>query len=214
MSIRMVKPEKITLAKCVFDEENPNEMSDEQDASLGNSFQEFGYLGDLIVVDPPNKKGKQLVHHGEHRIKKLLESGNKWAWGFVEKMDTLKHKAYRQAMNKLRGSHDPEKDRLELAYFAKKNKLDFLSQLIAQPTEQLIIAQQTSLLITTDKPMLKHHEDTFLEGTIKQLYFMFDNDQYEKIMPKLAKIEKMMGTKNHTDIFIKLVNFYLKNNKK
>ena len=116
-------------------------------------------------------------------------------------------------MNKLRGSHDPEKDRLELAFFAKQNKLDFLSQLIAQPKEQLIIAQQVAPIITTDKGMIDHHHDTFLEGTIKQLYFMFNNEQYEKIMPKMAKLEKIMKTANHTDIFISLVNFYLKNKK-
>ena len=213
MSIRMIKPEKIILANCIFDEDNPNEMSDEQNTSLGYSLDEFGYLGDLIVVEPLDKKGKHFVHHGEHRIKKLLESGNTWAWGFIQKMSKLKHKAYRQAMNKLRGSHDPEKDRIELAFFAKQNKLEFLSQLIAQPKEQLIIAQQVAPIITRDKGMLDHHKNTFLEGTIKQLYFMFSNEQYEKIMPKMEKLEKMMKTANHTDIFIHLVNFYLKNKK-
>ena len=214
MSIKMVEPEKIILTNCIFDKDNPNEMSDEQTTSLGYSLTEFGYLGDLIVVEPLDKKGKHFVHHGEHRIKKLIESGNTWAWGFIQKMSKLKHKAYRQAMNKLRGSHDPEKDRLELAFFAKQNKLDFLSQLIAQPKEQLIIAQQVAPIITTDKGMIGHHHDTFLEGTIKQLYFMFNNEQYEKIMPKMAKLEKIMKTANHTDIFIRLVNFYLNNNKK
>ena len=113
-----------------------------------------------------------------------------------------------------RGSHDPEKDRIELAFFAKQNKLDFLSQLIAQPKEQLIIAQQVAPIITRDKGMLGHHHDTFLEGTIKQLYFMFDNQQYEKVLPKIEKAMKILKVDNHTALFLKILDFYLKNNKK
>lgn len=210
----MVKPEKILLKNCVFDEANPNEMSDEQDDSLGKSLGHFGYLGDLIVVNTPDKNGKQLVHHGEHRIKKLIQAGNQWAWGFIKKMSMFEHKAYRQAMNKLHGSHDPEKDRAELEYFAKQNKLEFLSQLIAQPKEQLIIAQESPLTIKEDPYAVDHHHDTFLHGNIKQLYFMFGNDQYEKIMAKIEKIKKIMKVDNHTDMFVKLVDFYIKQQKK
>jgi len=210
----MLKPEKIWLKNCVFDEKNPNEMSDEQDESLGKSMGHFGYLGDLIVVQPKDKSGKQLVHHGEHRIRKLVQAGNGWAWGFAKKMTILEHKAYRQAMNKLHGSHDPDKDRAELEYFADKHKLEFLSQLIAQPKEQLVIALEVPLAITTDTPMIDHHEDTFLHGNIKQLYFMFSNEQYEKIMPKVTKIMKDFDVDNHTDMFVKLVDFYFKHQEK
>lgn len=204
----MLKPVKIWLKNCVFDEENPNEMSEEQNASLGKSMGAFGYLGDLIVVNPADKSGKQFVHHGEHRIKKLLQAGNDWAWGFIKKMTMLEHKAYRQVMNKLHGSHDPEKDRAELEFFAKKNKLEFLSQLIAQPKEQLILMQEAPLAITEDPAMIDHHHDTFLHGNIKQLYFMFANEQYEKIMPRIETIMKDFQVDNHTDMFVKLVDFY------
>ena len=37
----MIEPEKIILAKCIFDKDNPNEMSDEQTTSLGYSLTEF-----------------------------------------------------------------------------------------------------------------------------------------------------------------------------
>jgi len=210
----MVKPEKILLKNCIFDEANPNEMSDEQDDSLGKSLGHFGYLGDLIVVNTPDKSGKQLVHHGEHRIKKLMQAGNEWAWGFVKKMSLLEHRAYRQAMNKLHGSHDPEKDRAELEYFAKANKLEFLSQLIAQPKEQLIIGSERPITVKEDPAMIAHHEDTFLHGNIKQMYFMFSNEQYEKIMPKMERLRKIMKIENNTDVFLKLVDFYLKHQKK
>jgi len=210
----MIKPEKIWLVNCIFDEKNPNEMSDEQDESLGKSMGYFGYLGDLIVVQPKDKSGKQLVHHGEHRIRKLMEAGNKWAWGFIKKMSMLEHKAYRQAMNKLHGSHDPEKDRAELEYFANKHKLEFLSQLIAQPKEQLVILTEPPITITNDPAMIAHHEDTFLHGNIKQMYFMFSNEQYEKIMPKMDRLRKIMKEDNNTDVFVKLVDFYLKHQKK
>lgn len=212
--IQMHKPVKIWLEKCIYDKDNPNEQSTEQFESLGTSFVEFGYLGDLIVVNPLDKNHQHFVHHGEHRIKKLLESGNKWAWGFIVKMNKLQHKAYRQAMNKLRGSHDPEKDRAELAYFAKANKMEFLSQLIATPTEVLILAQETPALVTTDTPMIQHHEDMFLHGNLKQLHFIFDNVGFERIMKKIEIMNKDFETDNHTAMFEKLVNFYFKHKKK
>jgi len=210
----MHKPVLITLANCIFDPENPNEQSDEQEKSMGNSLHTFGYLGDLIVVNTPDKKGKNLVHHGEHRIKKLIEEGVEKAYGFIEKMSKFQHKVYRQVMNKLHGTHDPVKDRLELEYFAKQNKLSFLSELIAQPVEQLILEQETTPIINTDKSMIEHHEDTFLHGKLKQLHFIFDNEGFAKIMPKIDMIMKDFKTDNHTDCFIKLVDFYFKHKKK
>ncbi len=211
--IEMPKPVKIRLEKCIFDVENPNEQSAEQFESLGSSLSEFGYLGDLIVVNPLDKNDKHFVHHGEHRIKKLLEAGNSWAWGFIVEMTKLKHKAYRQAMNKVRGSHDPEKDRLELAYFAKQNKLDFLSNLIATPKEVLLLAIKPPPIITTDPAMIQHHEDTFLQGNLKQLHFIFDNKGFEKIMKKIAIMNKDFETDNNTAMFESLVTFYFKHKK-
>lgn len=204
----MQKPERIWLKNCVFDEANPNEMSEEQETGLQTSMGHFGYLGDLIVVNTKDPKGRQLIHHGEHRIKKLIAAGNDWAWGFIKKMSPIDHKLYRQGMNLTRGSHDPEKQRAELEFFAKKNKLEFLSQLIAQPKEQLILAQEAPLVIPQDPAMLEHYHDTFLHGNIKQLYFMFANEQYEEIMPKIETMMKDFETDNHTDMFVKLVDFY------
>ncbi len=212
--VEMFKPEKIWLKNCIFDKENPNEMSDEQDSSLGISLNEFGYLGDLIVVNPKDQKGNYYVHHGEHRIKKLLEAGNEWAWGFIKKMTELQHKAYRQAMNKLRGSHDPEKDRVELAYFVKQNKLEFLSQLIAQPKEVLLLTQEVAPIITIDKEIVAHHKDTFLRGNLKQLHFIFNNEEFMAIMKKIDVMCKDFKTDNHTEMFKKLTAYYFKHRKK
>lgn len=210
--IEMNKPVKIILANCIFDKANPNEQSKEQFESLGISMTEFGYLGDLIVVNPADKKKKHFVHHGEHRIRKLIEAGNIWAWGFIKKMTLLQHKAFRQAMNKLHGSHDPAKDRLELAFFAKENKLEFLSQLIAQPKEQLIMEEKP--VMTIDKDMLSHKENKYLEGNIKQIHLIFSNDQFKKIMPLVEKLRLEFKVKNNTDMFVKLVTHYFKNKKK
>lgn len=206
--IEMLKPEKIILANCIFDKLNPNEMSDEQDNSLGKSLSTFGYLGDLIVVQPADKRGKHYVHHGEHRIKKLIEAGNEWAWGFIKKMTTLQHKAYRQSMNKLRGSHDPEKDRLELEYFAKQNKLDFLSQLIATPKEVLLLTQEVAPIITEDQNPIDHYHDTFLEGNLKQIHLVFNNEEFLAIMEKIELLHTAFETDNNTEMFKKLIDFY------
>lgn len=210
----MPNPEKITLANLIFDEDNPNEMSAEQEASLGISMKEFGYIGDMIIVAPKDKKGKQLIHHGEHRVRQLLSSGNEWVWGYVKKLSLLQHKALRQAMNKTHGEHDPVKDAKEIQFFIEKGKLEFLSSLIAQPTEQLMIAQESSVAVTVDTEMTGHHEDTFLHGKLKQLHFIFSNEEFEKIMPKIEAMMKDFKTDNHTDMFVKLVAEYFKNKQK
>lgn len=214
--VKMNTPVKVILKNCVFDKANPNTQSDKQFASLGKSFKEFGYLGDLIVVEPLNKNKKHFVHHGEHRIKKLIDAGNTWAWGFIEKMTTLQHKAYRQTMNKLSGSHDLRKDKKELEFFAKNNKLSFLASLIAQPKEMLILEQE-SLPIKEDTSMIlsrnnnkKNKKKTISNTSKKRISIAFSDEQYPKIMLKIKKIKSQMKINSDTDLFIKLVNNYLK----
>ena len=205
------EPVKIWFKNIIFDENNPNEQSSEQDASMGESLQHFGVIGDLVVVNTPDDKGKQLVHHGEHRIKKMMAAGNEWCWGFEKFMDEMEHRLFRQTMNKLRGSHDLEKDRAELAFFAEENKLDFLAKFIAQPAELLIVEQEVPAQITTDESPIAHHEDTFLHNNIKQIYIMFTNEQFEEIMAKIEIMHKDLGIDNNTDLFIKLTDMYFEN---
>lgn len=204
--IEMPPPVKVFLKDLVFDPDNPNEMSEEQEAGLDEMFGRFGFLAPIIVA-PKDKKGKQLIHHGEHRVKRLLLAGNEWVWGYVLKLTNLEHRMLRQGMNKTHGEHNPEKDAKEIAFIQNKGMLTIFAKLIGQK-EELLEVNQEVVLVTKDKEMLQHHHDTFLEGNLKQFHFIFTNDQYEKLMPRVEKIIQHMQVDNNTDMFYKLVETY------
>lgn len=204
--IEMPPPTKIYLKNLVFDPDNPNEMSDEQESALDAMFEKFGFLSPVVVA-PTDSKGKQLIHHGEHRCRRLMEAGNTWVWGYAKKLSAADHKLLRQGMNKTHGEHTPEKDAVEIGWFQKKGMLEMLSKLTGQPKELLELNQET-VLVTQDKEMIQHHKETFLEGNLKQLYFVFSNEQYEKLMPRIDKIIKHSKVDNNTDMFLGLVKCY------
>ena len=83
MAIEMPSPQKIFLKNLVTDPDNPNEMSTEQEEALDNLMKRYGFLSP-VVVGTKDRKGKQIIHNGEHRVKKLLAAGSKWTWGYVK----------------------------------------------------------------------------------------------------------------------------------
>lgn len=202
----MPQPTKIYFKDLVFDKDNPNQMSEEQEAGLDAMLSQFGFL-ENIIVQPKDDKGKQLIHHGEHRVKRLMKAGNEWAWGVVKELSEAEHRLLRQGMNKLHGTHDAKMDTLEYQELEKQGMLDVLSLIIAQPKEQLMV-EKDMVPLEKDPPMLAHHKDTFEHGNLKQLYFIFDNKGYEEIMARLERIIKDMKVDNNTDMFIKLVDSY------
>ena len=208
MAIEMPEPAKILFADLIFDDENPNQMSQEQEAGLDAMLTKFGFL-ENIIVSPKDKKGKQLIHHGEHRVKGLMKAGNEWAWGVVKDLSEAEHRLLRQGMNKLHGTHDADKDAIEYQALQKSGELEMLSILIAQPVEQLMV-EKSLVDVTQDKEMIQHHKDTFLQGTLKQLYFIFDNEQYEELMPRIEAIIKKMKVDTNTEMFLELVSSYEK----
>ena len=208
MSIEMPEPTKVLFKDLFFDDENPNRMSKEQEAGLDAMLEKFGFLENIIVA-PKDKNGNQLIHHGEHRIRRLMEAGNEWAWGVIKDLTTEEHRLLRQGMNKLHGTHDPDLDAKEYQELQKSGQLEMLSILIAQPVEQLMV-EKNIVAVTKDKEMIDHHKDTFLQGTLKQLYFIFDNEQYEELMPRIESIIKKMKVETNTEMFLVLVSSYEK----
>jgi hypothetical protein len=208
--VDMPQPKKIYFKNLIFDKDNPNQMSQEQEEGLDNMLGKFGFL-ENIIVSPPDKKGKSMIHHGEHRTKRLMEAGNTWAWGIVKKLSPVEHRLLRQGMNKLHGTHDAEMDASEYQFIQKQGQLEMLAVLIAQPVEQLMV-EKDLVIVTKDNDPMGHYKDTFLEGNLKQLYFIFDNKTYEAMMARLDKIIAHMGVDNNTDMFEGLVSAYEKNN--
>ncbi len=208
MSIEMPEPTKVLFKDLMFDDENPNQMSEEQEAGLDAMLTKFGFL-ENIIVSPKNEKDQQLIHHGEHRVRGLMKAGNEWAWGVVKDLTAEEHRLLRQGMNKLHGTHDADLDAKEYQSLQKAGQLELLSILIAQPVEQLLV-EKNIVAVTKDAPMIEHHKETFLQGTLKQLYFIFDNEQYEALMPRIEAIIKRMMVDTNTEMFLELVSSYEK----
>ena len=105
-----LKLEKVKLMDLIPREGNPNQMTDDQVDSLGYSIHKFGYL-QPIVVDQNNN-----IVDGFHRFLALKEKG------FHQEIDVVRVnleteedlKLLSQTMNKLRGSHNLQKDISEM----------------------------------------------------------------------------------------------------
>lgn len=208
MSIEMPEPVKVYFKDCDFDPENPNQMSEEQELGMDNMLEKFGFV-ENIIVSPKDEKGRRLFHHGEHRSKRLMLKGNTWAWGVERDLSDEDHRLIRQGMNKLHGTHDTDMDAKEYQILQKAGQLKMLAILIAQPVEQLMVEKQMTA-VTQDKEMIQHHEETFLQGALKQLYFIFSNEQYEALMPRIEAIIKHMKVDTNTEMFLQLVSSYEK----
>ena len=205
----MPEPVKMYFKDLVFDPDNPNQQSEEQEAGLDAMLAKFGYV-ENIIAQPQDENGKRRVHHGEHRAKRLHAAGNDWMWGVERDLTDEEHRLLRQGMNKLHGTHDAKMDAKEFEILQNSGQLDTLALLIAQPVEQLII-EKDLVILEKDAPMLQHHKDTFEHGNLKQLYFIFDNNGYEAIMGRLEKIRKEMNPDTNTALFEGLVENYEEN---
>jgi len=208
--IEMPQPIKVYFADCDFDPDNPNQVSEEQESGIDAMLEKYGFV-DNIIVSPKNDEGRRIYHHGEHRSKRLILKGNTWAWGVERDLTDADHRLLRQGMNKLHGTHDLEMDKKEYEILQNAGQLEMLAVLIAQPVEQLMVEKEITT-VTKDASMLDHHEDTFKNGNLKQLYFIFDNAGYEAIMIRLEKIKTHADVKENTDLFLKLVESYETNN--
>jgi site-specific DNA-methyltransferase (adenine-specific) len=95
-------------------------------------MRKFGYLTP-VVVDLHNK-----IADGEHRAIIYKELGLSEIPAIRMKLETdADRRELRQVLNKLHGSHDRSKDSDELVQILQANKLDELSEMLAQPAEDL-----------------------------------------------------------------------------
>jgi len=203
---------KIRLKDLKFDKTNPNVMTEEQKEGLRKSMERFGYT-QPVIIDQNNK-----IADGEHRAKIYADSDPKGEIPAIRiKFDNdNERRVLRQAMNKLRGSHDLVKDYAELQVIQKYNQellLDMLGvgERDIQEMKHLIDVNDRAGLIMDpktgeeDKYMTEHYADSFLHGNVKQIIIYFQNEEYEDIIPKIQRIMPLLNVDSHTDLFKKLV---------
>ena len=151
---------KLKISDLVFDDTNPNMMTEEQMKGLKKSMQRFGYLIP-IVVDMKNK-----IADGEHRAIIYKELGLKTIPAIKMKLETdADRRELRQVMNKLKGLHALDKDILELRLIEESGKLSELAELLGQNETALVKMlsdnQYVSEEIGIEEQELKDHLHSF-----------------------------------------------------
>ena len=116
-------------------------------------------------------------------------------------------------MNKLRGEHDPFKDKEEFKMINDAGRLNDFTNLLA-----LNIADFDKVI----NPQINEYEDreseathktaeNYLTGTIKQMILYFSNEDYEKFIPKFDNYMEKLNIDNHTDMFMEFFKEYERN---
>ena len=103
--------------------------------------------------------------------------------------------------------HDPDLDKLELDLIAENTPKSEIALYLADP--DLAVTEKEAR--KDDAPeLIDHHEDTYLHGSLKQIYVVMNNEQYVEIMAVIDKIKAQTKLETHTDIFLEVVRFYEK----
>ena len=195
--------QNITVNDIKFDETNPNVLTPEQMVALKDTIKKFGFLSPVIL----NKKLE--VIDGEHRVTVYKDLKRQTIPAYVIDVDTIDKKILRQLMNKLRGEHDPLKDKEEFKMINDAGRLNDFTNLLA-----LNIADFDKVINPTpnnenrESEKVEISQENYLSGTIKQMILFFSNEDYEKIMPKFDKHMKALNVDNHTDLIMEFFKEY------
>jgi site-specific DNA-methyltransferase (adenine-specific) len=153
-SIKKIQEYKVTnisINDLVFDESNPNKLTEQQEEALKKTMEKFGYLVPIIINE------RNEIGDGEHRAKLYRDMGITEIPAYVVPQinDDIQRRLLRQTMNKLHGEHEIKLDSSELLLIFQNNKLNELSELIAQPREGL------ENILTKHQGIQFQHEDNF-----------------------------------------------------
>lgn len=130
MEIRHHQLIDIPTSKLVFDQDNPNKMSQGQQEALDHGMERYGFLVP-IVVDQNFK-----IADGEWRARRYIARGLKAIPGYQVSLDSdIERRLLRQLLNNLRGRQDPLKYANELKAIFEGGKLEELAQLMAESKE-------------------------------------------------------------------------------
>jgi hypothetical protein len=200
--------QSITVNDIKFDETNPNVLTPEQMVALKDTIKKFGFLAPVIL----NKKLE--VIDGEHRVTVYKELKKETIPAYVIDVDTIDKKILRQLMNKLRGEHDPFKDKEEFKMIYDAGRLnDFTNLLAVNIADFDKVINPPSNRYDDDRESEATHKtaENYLTGTIKQMILFFSNDDYNNIIPKFDKYMEQLNIDNHTDLIMEFFKEYERN---
>ena len=158
------------VRQLIRDPDNPNQTTQEQRDSIWASLEEFGWVYPLITDEGG------LIGDGEQRVETLIEHGETVAPVLrLANLDDSRRRLLRQVLNKLRGTHDPIMDQLEIQRILEAGLDEELSTLMGWDesleglleglTDGLDISNLDAPSDTARQIVLKYEVDEFNEVT-------------------------------------------------
>jgi len=199
-----VPVQNIIVNDIKFDDTNPNILTPEQMIALKSTMEKYGFLAPVIL-----NKNLEVID-GEHRVTVYKELKKETIPAYVLDIDTIDKKILRQLMNKLRGEHDPFKDKEEFKMIHEAGRLNDFTDLLAVNIADFdkVINPPTDNNENRESEKVELSQENYLNGTIKQMILFFSNEDYETIMPKFDKHMKALNVDNHTDLVLEFFKEY------
>ncbi|MFH7835182.1 MAG: ParB/RepB/Spo0J family partition protein [Candidatus Aenigmatarchaeota archaeon] len=171
------------------DESNPNVMTESEEKRLEYSFEKFGFLQPVVVA----KLGDRYIYaDGEHRAKIYKKFGRKTIPAIiVEVQNDAERRLIRQAMNKIRGVHNPQLDIQEFKFIEEQGfKEDLIRILDINDLEITNKLEDINIIITSENNKrynLTFHFDN-KEDRDKAYEFFKQNNTKELDTKKLLEL--------------------------
>ena len=134
-SLKVLKTDTIPAKNILLDERNPNHMTAQQMQALSTVVEKYGYAQEVWVND--NGDDTYTVIDGEHRMRMLTKQGITDIPCKIFKLDSdTDVRMLRQVANKLRGTHDKEKDKAEYQSIQEQNRLEEFAELLGKHVDE------------------------------------------------------------------------------
>lgn len=212
--------EVIKISDLEFDPDNPNVLTEEEKLRLNNSIKHLNLL-QPIIVDQDNK-----ICDGEHRAFSAKKNGMEEVHCVrVKTDDDLERRKIRQALNKVHGTHDPEKDLTELNLLAKYDQ-EFLEEVVGISEDEIKGMvdlekysekdnQHFGKRSTEDDETLRKLRDDELDLDIgkedfnmKKIVIEFTEEEYNDIEDLINSAMEHLDAKDHKELFVALLHHY------
>lgn len=211
--------EIVEISSLEFDPDNPNILTDDEKLRLKNSVKHLDLL-QHIVIDQHNK-----IADGEHRVTAAKQNGMETVHCIRVKLDDdLERRQIRQALNKVRGHHDTEKDYEELEYLAKYDD-NFLKEVLGVDNEELKNLEEFKKYAEEDNKHFNKRskdEETILDElvgngelniskddfNVKKIIIEMTEEEYESIEGLIVNAKEDLKVNNDKDLFVGLLKYH------
>ena len=218
-SIQLPKIEMFNVANIVEDDTNPNSMTSSSFEALKDNIRRYGFIVPVIT----NKNG--VIADGYHRYKAAIDLGMEKIPIIKLDMDEVSRRTLRQVMNKLRGTHDFEKDVDEFKWL-QENDEDFnIASLLPDHDFDFLYTMDEADAIQGDDmdqerrgTLTKAEADSletldgFAQGEIRHITLYYNNQQYIKAIAQISRLLGQLKIDTPTQLMQYLMDYYEENN--